>query len=69
MTEKTCSTCQESGALEKITVRDMNFDPPAEYFFCCIFCRNVFLNANKGLILPDREYGDTTAKKITGVPG
>lgn len=61
MPDLTCATCNDPGAVEKIRVLDLNFDPPAEYHFCCIFCRNVFLNANKGHIKPDRDYGNTTA--------
>ena len=62
-TALTCATCNASDASPKIRVRDLSFDPPAEYFFCCIFCRNVFLNANKGHIKTDRDYGDTRAIK------
>jgi hypothetical protein len=58
-----CSTCQKDDALEKIRVRDMNLNPPAEYFFCSIFCRNVFINANREFIALDKNYGDTTARR------
>jgi len=62
-----CSTCQESEADDKIRVMDMNFKPPAEYYFCCIFCRNVFINANKEFCKFDKDYGKTTARIGVGV--
>lgn len=58
---KICDTCQKDQASEKIKVEDLNFTPTAEYYFCSIFCRNVFLNANKGHI-KTKNYGNTTAR-------
>jgi hypothetical protein len=67
-----CATCKESEGLDGIKVVVLEdsgaaFDPPAEHHFCSWWCRNFFINANRPHVKFDREYGNTTATRGTGM--